>query len=473
MKPCARKQGCAQCIVLQVQTQNPGSLVELTRRKVCSHENAVFSANLLQVAEQLLRQLEIGTRWVPHTTKVNIWKFASQGQYEGVEATAEEVPFKGVDKVAANRFWFCWLYSLCWQNDFLLGFPQAILDCDAATAHQAVHKFNTTATSGCNACLPAIPFAATFEWPIAQKKKKLHEQREIKTISVTAQIQIGIGTHALCQWHYTSWTTVEPFQNKHEERLWVPNLKPRLPSVGSWSLPSTGPSFSLIVVTSSCNCRGLAAACFVSSHPKLKVKAESLEAGAQTFCCCSTLRWKHLPWQVVVVVVVVEEIVVVWVWIKSLIWCQLASQGILQLIYKSSNRYKISMINDVWWFCILCILLLLTTNQELFMTIYLLITTITFFNLFNAKHITHVNHRIIWLMNKKNHCELCYVNIHFSNELNQMIDFCKLNIWTMLSLETLQRSSSLCHLFWPCKKAAADRKTDREVDRTKDLPLDM
>ena len=59
------------------------------------------------------------------------------------------------------------------------------------------------------------------------------------------------------------------------------------------------------------------------------------------------------------------------------------------------------MINDVWWFCILCILLLLTTNQELFMTIYLLITTITFFNLFNAKHITHVNHQIIWLMNKK------------------------------------------------------------------------
>ena len=54
-----------------------------------------------------------------------------------------------------------------------------------------------------------------------------------------------------------------------------------------------------------------------------------------------------------------------------------------------------------------------------------------------------------------------------------MIDFCKLNIWTMLSLETLQRSSSLCHLFWPCKQAAADRKTDREVDRTKDLPLDM
>lgn len=182
MKPCARKQGCAQCIVLQVQTQNPGGLVELTRRKVCSHENAVFSANLLQVAEQLLRQLEIGTRWVPHTTKVNIWKFASQGQYEGVEATAEEVPFKGVDKVAANRFWFCWLYSLCWQNDFLLGFPQAILDCDAATAHQAVHKFNTTATSGCNACLPAIPFAATFEWPIAQKRRSCMNKEKLKQL---------------------------------------------------------------------------------------------------------------------------------------------------------------------------------------------------------------------------------------------------------------------------------------------------
>lgn len=107
--------------------------------------------------------------------------------------------------------------------------------------------------------------------------------------------------------YYTNWTTLEPLQNKHEERLRVPNLKPRLPSVRSSSLPSTGLSFSLIVVTSSCNCRGLAAACFVSSHPKLKVKAESLEAGAPTFCCCSTLRLKHLPWQVVV-----------WVWIKSL-----------------------------------------------------------------------------------------------------------------------------------------------------------
>lgn len=59
----------------------------------------------------------------------------------------------------------------------------------------------------------------------------------------------------------------------------------------------------------------------------------------------------------------------------------------------------------------------------------------------------------------------------FSNELTEIV--CKLNIWTMLSLETLQRSSSLCHLLWPCKKAAADRKTDREVDRTKHLLLDM
>lgn len=202
VKPGARKQCCAQCVVLQVQTQNPGELVELTRRKVCSHENAVFSANLLQVAEQLLRQLEIGTCCVPHTTKVSIWKFASQGQYEGVEATVEEVPFKGVDQATANRFWFCWVYSLCWQDDFLLGFPQAILDGNAAAAHQAVHKFNTTANSGCNACLPAIPFAATFEWPIAQKGKSAAWTKR-KKIGVTAQIQIVIGTHALCQWHYT------------------------------------------------------------------------------------------------------------------------------------------------------------------------------------------------------------------------------------------------------------------------------